>query len=85
MFDFCISQHTAVRANDFSDVTNLTSNDSAVKSGQVLRLTQGSHHVSGSAWFNTEQPVPAGFTSIFKFQISHSASRGADLPTASLS
>ena len=59
-------QHTAVWARcplpGFSDVSNLSLNGSArtmVDCEHVLSLTiRWTTHVSGSAWFNTEQPDP---------------------------
>ena len=36
----------------------------------VLRLTPNSTYTSGSAWFNTPQPVSANFTTSFMFQLS---------------
>jgi hypothetical protein len=38
----------------------------------VLRLTDdATFHVSGSAWFGTQQPVSKGFSTTFQFQITH--------------
>lgn len=69
--------------NDFSDVSSLALNGSATQAtndgGQkVLRLSlDGNTHVSGSAWFQTQQQsVSRGFTSVFHFQITHSVSFG---------
>ncbi|HUO24454.1 MAG TPA: hypothetical protein VMU61_02235 [Candidatus Aquilonibacter sp.] len=36
----------------------------------VLRLTPNSNYTSGSAWFNSPQPLSAGFSTTFTFQLS---------------
>ncbi len=68
---------------------NLTLNGSALQigtNGAVLRLTPeqvcsdgclANTHVSGSAWFHTQQPITGGFSTTFKFQITHDANVGA--------
>lgn len=69
--------------NNFSDVSSLALNGSAAAANngtqQVLRLTpDGTDHVSGTAWFATQQQsVATGFTSSFQFQITHNPSNGA--------
>ena len=69
--------------NNFSDVSSLALNGSAAAANngtqQVLRLTpDGTGHVSGTAWFATQQQsVSGGFTSAFQFQIIHNPSNGA--------
>lgn len=62
---------------------NLVVNGSTIQvgtNGAVLRLTPelvcnegcvADTHVSGSAWFNTQQLVSKGFTTTFQFQITH--------------
>ena len=63
---------------DFSNTNNLTPNGSAAQVGNVLRLTaDGTNHVTGTAWFNTRQPVTGAFSTTFSFQITH-ASQPAD-------
>jgi hypothetical protein len=68
--------------NDFSNVSSLALNGSAAQANngtqEVLRLTaDGTFHVSGTAWFQTQQQsVYQGFTSIFQFQISHNSQNG---------
>ena len=68
--------------SDFSDVSQMTLNGSAAQAtnanGQkVLRLTRdGVPHVSGTAWFTTQQNVASGFTSVFHFQITHDPHNG---------
>jgi hypothetical protein len=43
----------------------------------VLRLTDdATSHVSGSAWFSTQQPVSKGFSTTFQFQITHTQLEG---------
>jgi uncharacterized repeat protein (TIGR01451 family) len=42
----------------------------------VLRLTDDTSDLRGSAWFSTAQPVTHGFTTTFKFQLSSADSRG---------
>ncbi len=59
--------------SDFSSTANLTLNPSAVApvyngTSNVLRLTPAIGGQAGSAWFNIQQPVAGGFTTVFKFQ-----------------
>jgi len=63
---------------DFSSVANLQLNgayQATYNSAKVLRLTDGAPAIgtnrpdTGTAWFNIQQPVNAGFTTYFKFQI----------------
>jgi hypothetical protein len=57
------------------DITQMTLNGSAGQLGdqQVLRLTQdGQGGLAGSGWYNTQQSVANGFTTVFQFQITHS-------------
>jgi hypothetical protein len=57
--------------SDFSSTANLTLNGNAAPANNgtanVLRLTAATSQV-GSAWFNIQQPVAGGFTTVFKFQ-----------------
>jgi hypothetical protein len=57
---------------DFSSTTNLTRNGNAAPANNgtanVLRLTPAAESQAGSAWFNIQQPVSGGFTTVFKFQ-----------------
>ena len=63
---------------DFSSVSGLTLNGSAVQAGNVLRLTaDGTNHVTGTAWFSPRQPVTGSFSTTFSFRITH-ASQPAD-------
>jgi len=68
--------------SNFNSVAGLALNGTAAQatSGnqQVLRLTPDvSAHVSGTAWFQTQQQsVAAGFTTTFQFQISHDPENG---------
>jgi Bacterial lectin len=68
---------------DFSSTTNLTLNGSAaapVNNGtaNVLRLTPAMMSQAGSAWFNIQQPVSGGFTTVFKFQFTQQSALAAD-------
>jgi hypothetical protein len=63
---------------DFSSTSGLTLNGSAVQAGNVLRLTSdGTNHVTGTAWFSPRQPVTGSFSTTFSFRITH-ASQPAD-------
>src|SRR4029077_6883439 len=68
--------------SNFNRVAGLALNGTAAQatSGnqQVLRLTPDvSAHVSGTAWFQTQQQsVAAGFTTTFQFQTSHNPENG---------
>jgi hypothetical protein len=61
--------------NDFSAPTGLTVNGNAAapvtNTGgmKVLRLTPNAEFQSGSAWFNTAQPVAGTFSTTFTFQL----------------
>jgi legume-like lectin family protein len=55
---------------NFSSIANLTLNGNAAQSGNVLRLTPNTTDQAGSAWFNTQQPVGAAFSTTFTFQLS---------------
>jgi hypothetical protein len=62
------------------DITHMTLNGSAGQLGdqQVLRLTQdGQTGQAGSGWYNTQQPVGNGFTTVFQFRITHNPDLGA--------
>jgi hypothetical protein len=68
---------------DFSSTTNLTPNGSAVApvnngTSNVLRLTPAAMSEAGSAWFNIQQPVSGGFTTVFKFQFTQGSNPPAD-------
>src|SRR5262245_31586142 len=69
--------------SDFSDVSALALNGAAAQATnsngmKVLRLTTDQPHLSGTAWFKTQQQsVSSGFTSVFTFQLTH-ASTPAD-------
>ena len=59
---------------DFTSTTGLTLNGNAAAAvnGQnmnVLRLTPNQTYQAGSAWFNTQQPVSAPFSTTFTFQL----------------
>ena len=78
-----VSAYGQITFSDFSDVSSLALNGSAAQatndnSQKVLRINpDGTSHVSGSAWFQTQQQsVSRGFTSVFHFQITHSLSFG---------
>jgi hypothetical protein len=45
---------------------------------KVLRLTQNAIFTSGSAWFNTQQPVAGPFSTTFTFQLSGTNTFNAD-------
>jgi hypothetical protein len=69
--------------SDFSSTTNLTLNGNAaapVNNGtaNVLRLTPAAQSQVGSAWFNIQQPVSGGFTTVFKFQFTAQSALPAD-------
>jgi hypothetical protein len=69
--------------SDFSSTTNLTLNGNAaapVNNGtaNVLRLTPAMMSQVGSAWFNIQQPVSGGFTTVFKFQFTGASAPPAD-------
>ncbi len=74
-----------VTFSNFSDVSSLALNGSAAQAtsgnNQVLRLNaDGSQHVSGTAWFKTQQQsVSNGFTSVFQFQVTHAGSQADGL------
>ncbi len=55
---------------NFSSIANLTLNGNAAQNGNVLRLTPNTTNQAGSAWFNTQQPVSAAFSTTFSFQLS---------------
>jgi uncharacterized repeat protein (TIGR01451 family) len=60
---------------DFSSTAHLVLNGNAsapVGPANVLRLTPADIGQGGSAWFDIEQPVSGGFTSVFTFQITNS-------------
>ena len=77
----CVVSGTAQQVRyfpDFSSVANLQLNgahQATYNSAKVLRITNGypgfgtTHPESATAWFNIQQPVNAGFTTYFKFQI----------------
>jgi hypothetical protein len=72
--------------NDFSNVSSLALNGSAAQATntnqqQVLRLTPDkTQHVSGTAWFATQQQsIASGFTTVFTFQITHASSQADGL------
>ena len=69
--------------SDFSSASpaNLTLNGNAaapVGSANVLRLTSAGPSQAGSAWFNIQQPVAGGFTTVFKFQFTAGSVPPAD-------
>jgi hypothetical protein len=69
--------------SDFSSTANLTLNGNAaapVNNGtaNVLRLTPAAPSQAGSAWFNIQQPVAGGFTTVFKFQFTAGSVPPAD-------
>jgi hypothetical protein len=72
-----------INFNDFSNTTGLQFNGVAAQATngsnqKVLRLTpDGTQSAAGSTWFTTRQPVAAGFTSTFTFQVT-SANGAAD-------
>jgi hypothetical protein len=62
---------------NFTSTTNLTLNQYARQfnngTANVLRLTAATNSIAndyGSAWFNVQQPITAGFSTTFTFQIS---------------
>ena len=69
-----VSLFAQISKTDFSNVSDLALNGSAHQADNVLRLTQaGSFHSNGTAWFNTQQSVANGFTSVFVFRINGGA------------
>ena len=69
--------------SDFSSTANLTLNGNAQapvnnETANVLRLTPASGGQAGSAWFNIQQPVAGGFTTVFKFQFTGASAPPAD-------
>jgi Bacterial lectin len=68
--------------SDFSSTANLTLNGSAAPANNgtanVLRLTPAAPSQAGSAWFNFQQPVAGGFTTVFKFQFTAASAPPAD-------
>src|SRR5262245_1224895 len=74
-----------VTFQDFSDVSNLDLNPAAAQATngaeqQVLRLTPDSpnfRHRSGSAFVLQRQSLGDGFTTVFRFQITHNPENGA--------
>jgi hypothetical protein len=69
--------------SDFSSTANLTLNGNAaapVNNGtaNVLRLTPATTSQAGSAWFNIQQPVAGGFTTVFQFQFTGASDPPAD-------
>jgi uncharacterized repeat protein (TIGR01451 family) len=74
---------------NFSSAANLTLNGNAAApffngSVNVLRLNPALIGQDGSAWFNVKQPLTAGFTSVFKFQITNSNEPPAPFPADGL-
>jgi hypothetical protein len=67
---------------DFSSTANLTLNGNAAPANNgtanVLRLTPAAMSQVGSAWFNIQQPVAGGFTTVFKFQFTQQSALAAD-------
>ena len=70
-----------IRFEDFSNIQNLDLNGRAHQATyngtQVLRLTDGvrmnARTSSSTVWFDGQQPLTAGFTTYFKFQIHNPA------------
>ena len=68
--------------SDFTSTANLTLNGDAAPanngSANVLRLTPAIAAKRGSAWFNVQQPVSGGFTTVFTFQFTQGSLPPAD-------
>jgi len=80
---FLLAALTVARADtitfpNFDSTSGLTLNGAASQHGGVLRLTPDVGSQSGSAWYSEQQPVAGGFTSSFRFQITHSGIEYAD-------
>lgn len=54
---------------DFSNVTDMVLNGSAIQAGNEVRLTNTSANQFGWAWFQNQQVVRAGFDTTFQFRI----------------
>jgi len=65
---------------DFSSTAGLQLNGSAAAanngSANVLRLTPGTYDQNGNAWYTTQIPLSAGFTSTFTFQFTGEGGSG---------
>ena len=65
---------------DFSSIAGLQLNGSAAATSNgsvyVLRLTPGTGNQDGSAWYTSQIPLKAGFTSTFTFQFSGEGGSG---------
>jgi hypothetical protein len=54
---------------DFSSTAGVNLVGSAVRNGNVLRLTPAAGSLMGSAWYTEQQHVSAGFTTTFSFRL----------------
>ena len=68
--------------SDFTSTANLTFNGDAAPANNgtanVLRLTPAIAAKRGSVWFNVQQPVSGGFTTVFTFQFTQGSLPPAD-------
>ena len=55
---------------DFSSTAGLVLNGSAAQNGVNLRMTPPAGGQAGTAWYQTQVPVIAGFSTTFAFQVS---------------
>jgi hypothetical protein len=53
----------------FSSVAGLNLQGSAVRSGDVLRVTTANYSLAGSAWFDNQQAIRNGFLTTFQFRV----------------
>ncbi len=69
----CLSVNAAAQSfsyADFSSTAGLVLNGSAAQNGVNLRMTPPAGGQAGTAWYQTQVPVIAGFSTTFAFQLS---------------